>query len=86
MKSPTDDSVQKYTPGALEATTDAGAKFIARGMPVATFEDGIMQRTLIAEFEKTEAAKAAFTSDANKAKFTLLADVERNVRIIEGFE
>ena len=45
-----------------------------------------MQRTVIAEFETTEAAKAAFTSDANKATFTLLADVERNVRIIGGFE
>ena len=55
-------------------------------MPVATFENGIMRRTLIAEFETTKTAKAAFTSDAYKAAFKLLGDVERDVRIIEGFE
>ena len=86
LESPTDDNLQKYAPRALEAMTNAGAKFIARGMPVATFEDGIMQRTVIAEFETTEAAKAAFTSDAYKAAFKLRGDVEREVRIIEGFE
>ena len=86
LDSPTDDNLQKYAPRALEAMTNAGAKFIARGMPVATFENGIMQRTVIAEFETTETAKAAFTSDAYKAAFKLLGDVERDVRIIEGFE
>ena len=40
---------------------------------------------MIAEFETTEAAKAAFISDAYKAAFKLLGDVERDVRIIEGF-
>ena len=60
----TDDNLQKYAPRELESIANAGAKFIARGMPVATFENGIMQRTVIAEFETTEAAKGAFTSDA----------------------
>ena len=41
---------------------------------------------MIAEFETTETAKAAFTSDAYKAAFKLLGDVERDVRIIEEFE
>ena len=86
LESPTDDNLQKYAPRALEAMTNAGAKFIARGMPVATFENGIIQRTVIAEFETTEAAKAAFSSDTYKAAFQLLGDVERDVRIIEGFE
>ena len=44
LESPTDDNLQKYAPRALEAMTNAGANFIARGMPVATFENGIMQR------------------------------------------
>ena len=86
LESPTDDNLQKYAPRALEAMTNAGANFIARGMPVATFENGIIQRTVIAEFETTEAAKAAFSSDAHKATFKLLGDVERDVRIIEEFE
>ena len=86
LESPTDENLQKYAPRAVEAMTNAGAKFIARGMPVATFENGIMQRTVIAEFETTEAAKAAFSSDTYKAAFQLLGDVERDVRIVEGFE
>ena len=43
-----------------------------------------MQRTVITEFETTEVAKAAFSSDAYKAAFQLLGDVERDVWIIEG--
>ena len=66
--------------------TNAGVKFLASGMSVATFENRIMQRTVIAEFETTETAKAAFTSDAYKTAFKLLEDVERDVQIIEGFE
>jgi uncharacterized protein (DUF1330 family) len=66
--------------------TNAGAKFIARGMPVATFENGIQQRTVIVEFESTDAAQAAITSDAYQAAFALLGDVERDVRVIEGLE
>ena len=85
-ESPTDENLNNYAPKALEAMTNAGAKFIARGMPVRTFEDGIMQRTVIAEFDSTDAAEAAFTSDAYKAAFALLGDVERDVRIIEGLE
>ena len=85
-ESPTDKKLNNYAPKALEAMTNAGAKFIARGMPARTFEDGIMQRTVIAEFHSTDAAEAAFTSDAYKAAFALLGDVERDVRIIEGLE
>ena len=85
-ESPKDEKLNNYAPKALKAMTNAGAKFIARGMPVRTFEDGIMQRTVIAEFDSTDAAEAAFTSDAYKAAFALLGDVERDVRIIEGLE
>jgi uncharacterized protein (DUF1330 family) len=55
-------------------------------MPVATFENGIEQRTVIAEFDSTDLARAAFTSDAYKAAFALLGDVERDVRVIEGLD
>ena len=85
-ESPNDEKLSNYAPKALEAMKNAGAKFIARGMPVRTFEEGIMQRTVIAEFDSTEAAEAALTSDAYKAAFALLGDVERDVRVIEGLE
>ena len=86
LESPKDEKLYNYAPKALEAMTNAGAKFIVRGMPVRTFENGIMQRTVIAEFDSTEAAEAAFTSDTYKAAFALLGDVKRDVRVIEGLE
>ena len=48
---PNDENLSKYATKALEAMTNAGAKFIARGMPVATFENGIQQRTVIVELK-----------------------------------
>jgi uncharacterized protein (DUF1330 family) len=83
---PNDENLSKYAPKALEAMTNAGAKFIARGMPVATFENGVRQRTVIIEFESTDAARAAITSNAYQAAFALLGDVDRDVRVIEGLE
>ena len=76
-ESPNDEKLRNYAPKALEAMKNAGTSFIARRMPVRTFEEGIMQRTIIAEFDSTEAAEAAFA---------LLGDVERDVRVIEGLE
>ena len=83
---PNDENLSNYAPKALEAMTNAGAKFIARGMPVATFENGIQQRTVSVEFESTDVARAAITSDAYQAAFALLGEVDRDVRVIEGFE
>jgi uncharacterized protein (DUF1330 family) len=85
-EAPNEQNLSNYAPKALEAMKNAGAKFIARGMPVATFENGIEQRTVIAEFDSTDLARAAFTSDAYKAAFALLGDVERDVRVIEGLD
>ena len=81
-----DDNLSNYAPKALEAIKNAGAKFIARRVPLATFEKGIKQPTVITEFGITVGARAFFTSDAYKAAFALLSDVERDVRVIEGFE
>jgi uncharacterized protein (DUF1330 family) len=83
---PNDEKLSNYAPKALEAMTNSGAKFIARGMPVATFENGIRQRTVIVEFESTDATRAAITGDDYQAAFALLGNVERDVRVIEGLE
>ena len=40
LDSPTDDNLQKYAPRALEAMTNAGAKFIARGCPLQLLKMG----------------------------------------------
>jgi uncharacterized protein (DUF1330 family) len=38
---PNDENLGAYAPKALKAMTNVGAKFIARGMSGATFENGI---------------------------------------------
>ncbi|MDB9890743.1 DUF1330 domain-containing protein [Alphaproteobacteria bacterium] len=83
---PNDENLGNHAPKAMRAMTNVGAKFIARGMPVATFENGIQQRTVIVEFESTDAARATITSDAYQAAFALLGNVKRDVRVIEGLE
>ena len=86
LELPTDENLSNYAPKAMEAITNAGGKFIARGMPVATYENGMNQRAVIVEFESADEAQAAFTSDVYQAAFALLDGVKRDVRVIEGFE
>ena len=86
MEAPNDENLNNYAPKAMEAMKNAGAKFIARGMPVATFESGMQQRTVVVEFDSTDAAFAAYTSDAYQTAFALLGDVKRDIRVIEGLD
>ena len=86
LELPTEENLSNYAPKAMEAIKNAGGKFIARGMPVATYENGMNQRTATVEFESTAAAQAAFTSDVYQAAFALLGGVKRDIRVMEGFE
>ena len=86
LESPTEENLSKYAPKAMDAMKNAGGKFIARGMPLATYENGMSQRAVIVEFESTDAAQAAFTSDVYQTAFALLDGVKRDVRVMEGFE
>jgi uncharacterized protein (DUF1330 family) len=85
-EAPNDENLSNYAPKAREAMKNAGAKFIARGMPVATFEGGIEQRTVIAEIDSADSGPSASKSDAYQAAFALLGDVERDARVIEGLD
>ena len=44
LELPTEENLSNYAPKAMEAIKNAGGKFIARGMPVATYENGMNQR------------------------------------------
>ena len=50
LEFPTDENLSNYAPKAMEALRNAGDKFIAKGMPEATFENGMNQRAVIIEF------------------------------------
>ena len=67
---------------AIEA---GGGRFLARGMPSKVYEQGVMERTVIIEFDSLEKALAAHDSPAYKAALAALAGgVVRDLRIIAG--
>lgn len=72
-----------YAGPAKAAIEAMGGKFIARGMPVKTFEAGQMERSIVVEFESTDAAIKAYESDAYQEVLPSLG-VLRDMRVIEG--
>lgn len=76
-----------YAKLAAPAIQAAGGRFVVRGVPVKTFENGIAQRTVVVEFESVEKAIAAYESPAYQEALALLGDsTERDLRIVAGAE
>ena len=80
------DKLAAYAKLAGPALTAAGGKFLARGNPALTKEQGVDMRTVIIEFESVAAAQAAYASSGYKAALDALGTTaaERDIRIIEG--
>jgi uncharacterized protein (DUF1330 family) len=67
---------------AIEA---GGGRFLARGMPVTTFEGVQDQRSVVIEFDSVDQAIATYRSPAYQSALAKLTGaVEREVRIMEG--
>jgi uncharacterized protein (DUF1330 family) len=66
---------------AIEA---AGGRYLARGMPSNVYDQGVMERTVIIEFDSLEKALATHDSPAYKALAALAGGVVRDMRIIPG--
>ena len=58
------DKLAAYAKLAGPALMDNGARFLARGMPSQVYELGMMQRTVLIEFDSVEQATAAHDSPA----------------------
>ncbi|MBM3598090.1 MAG: DUF1330 domain-containing protein [Alphaproteobacteria bacterium] len=82
------DALAAYAKLAGPALISAGGRFVARGMPAKTMEAGLMQRTVIVEFDSVDKAVAAYNSPGYKAALAALGTgaAERDIRIIEGAE
>ena len=81
------DAVLAYAKLAAPALQGMGGRFVARGMPVAAKEQGLMQRTVVIEFPSVGAAQKAYDSAAYKEALAALGNgAERDIRIIEGVE
>ena len=74
-----------YAKLAAPALIAAGGRFVARGMPAKVYEEGLVQRTVIVEFDSVAQAIAAHDSPGYQAALAALGDgVSREIRILDG--
>ena len=79
------EKLAAYAKLAGPAITGGGGHFLARGEPVAVYEHGLKQRTVIIEFESVTQAIATHDSPAYQEAVRVLGDgAVREIRIIEG--
>ena len=79
------DKLAAYAKLAGPALAANGARFLARGEPAKVYELGLMQRTVLIEFDSVEQAIAAHDSPAYKEALEALGDgADREIRILEG--
>jgi uncharacterized protein (DUF1330 family) len=74
-----------YVELAGPAMREAGGRFLARGEPARAFESGVIERTVVIEFESVDQAVAAYESPGYQAALRALGDgAERDLRIVEA--
>ena len=77
------DKLAAYAKLAGPAIEAGGGRYLARGMPSNVYDQGVMERTVIIEFDSLEKALATHDSPAYKAALAALAGgVVRDMRII----
>jgi uncharacterized protein (DUF1330 family) len=79
------DKLAAYIELAGPVMRASGGRFLARGLPAAVFESGVVERTVIIEFDSVEAAVAAYESPGYQAALAALGDgAERELRVIDA--
>jgi uncharacterized protein (DUF1330 family) len=80
------EKLADYAKLAGPAIAAAGGRFIARGPAAKAMEDGLMQRTVIIEFDSLEAAIALYDSAPYQEAVRALGkdSVIRDMRVVEG--
>ena len=79
------DKLAAYAKLAAPAIQAAGGRFLARGVPAKTYENGLKERTTLIEFDSVEQALAAHDSAGYKAALEALGNgADRDIRIVEG--
>ena len=74
-----------YAKIAGPAMQAAGGRFLVRGMPAKTYENGLNQRTVVVEFDSLERAIAAHDGPGYQEALRVLGNAaQRDVRIVEG--
>jgi uncharacterized protein (DUF1330 family) len=80
------EALAAYAKIAGPAIQKAGGRFLVRGTPTKTYELGMMERTVVVEFDSVDQARAAYEGpDYRKALDALGKDAaERDMRLVEG--
>ena len=74
-----------YAKLAVPAIQKEGGRFIVRGMPAKTYEQGMNQRVVIVEFDSVQKASAAHDSAGYQEALRALGNgAERDMRLVEG--
>lgn len=80
-------ALQAYAKLAAPAVMAAGAKYLARGEPVAIYEKGLRARVTLLEWDSLEAAEALYSNPAYLAALEKLGPgVQRDIRIIPAID
>jgi uncharacterized protein (DUF1330 family) len=79
------DAFAAYGKLAGPAIEAGGGRFLVRGSPTRTYENGQMQRVVIIEFDSVEKAVQAHDSDGYQKALQALGNAaDRDIRIVEG--
>ena len=79
------DKLAAYAKLAGPAIEAGGGKFLARGTAAKAYEAGLLQRTVIIEFDSVATAVAVHDSPAYQAALAALGKgADRDLRIVEG--
>jgi uncharacterized protein (DUF1330 family) len=79
------NALQAYAKLAGPAIAAAGGKFLVRGTAAKVYEHGMMQRTVITEWDSVAGAIAGHDSPGYQEALRVLGDAAvRDVRIVEG--
>ena len=79
------DKLAAYAELAGPIMLAGGGRFLARGMPAAAYELGLLERTTVIDFPSVEAAVATYEGAEYQDALRVLGDgAERDIRIIEA--
>jgi uncharacterized protein (DUF1330 family) len=80
-------ALARYAEAATPVLLSFGARFLARGKPARTFEDGADERCVVIEFPSVAQAEAAYASAEYQAALAIMRNaVTREVRIVPGVD
>ena len=77
----------RYVELAAPVLDAAQARFVVRGVPVKAYEAGVVERTVVIEFESVAKALEVYESAEYQRSIEALGDgAVRDVRVIGGYE